>query len=202
MNPDSTARLLPKEPGNLRGQATLDRLSHAVLDVAERVGVEATTVDEICRVAGCSRRTFFHHFPSLDAALLGPAVPRVNPGAVARYVAQPVPILAGALHLVEIPDELGSRTPLGARRHALLLTSPRLQAAARERMAPAASGVLAAVTAKIALLPGIERDAIPQTAAAVTALVAALIETSFTTGTNDPVATIASLAPIWGELID
>ena len=194
-------RTLPRRPGNSRGRATLERLSTAALVVAERQGVEGTTVDEICRLAGCSRRTFFHHFPSRDAALLGPAVPMVPPEAVAHYLLEPVPILTGALELVDIPPELGPGNALGARRHALLQASPRLQAAARERMTPAASAVLAAVTAKIALQPGVDPDAIPQMAQAVTAIVAALIETAFTTGTDDPGATLGSLTPIWRRLI-
>jgi AcrR family transcriptional regulator len=196
-----SARWLPREPGNVRGQATANRLSLAALDVAERDGVHATTIDEICRVAGCSRRTFFHHFPSREAALLGSAVPTVKAESVARYLAEPVPVLAGAIDLVDIPEEMSLASPLGARRHALLPTSPELLAAARERMAPAATAVLAAVTAKLAQLPGIDRDDIPATAQAITAIAAALIETAFTTGTNQPSAAIGHLAPIWHQLI-
>ena len=200
MKETPSVRLLPRTPGNLRGRATLGRLSLAALEVAEREGVEATTIDEICRVAGCSRRTFFHHFPSRDAALLGPAVPSVTPEAVAHYLAEPGRILTGALQLVDVPPELAPSTPLGARRHALLQASPRLQAAARERMLPAATAVLDAVTAKIAQLPTLDPATIPQTAQAVTAIVAALIETAFVAGTNDPVATLDALAPLWHEL--
>ena len=200
MNETALARLLPRTPGNVRGQATLARLTLAALDVAEREGVEATTVDEICRVADCSRRTFFHHFPSRDAALLGPAVPSVTPEAVAHYLAESGRILSGALQLVDVPPELAPTTPLGARRHALLQASPRLQAAARARMLPAATAVLAAVTAKLAQQPTLDGETIPLTAQAVTAIVAGLVESAFTTGTNDPAATLDSLAPIWDQL--
>jgi len=196
-----SARWLPREPRNVRGQATANRLSLAALDVAERDGVHATTIDEICRVAGCSRRTFFHHFPSREAALLGSAVPTVKPESVARYLAESVPILAGAIDLVDIPEEMSLTSPLGARRHALLLTSPELLAAARERMTPAATAVLAAVTAKLAQLPDSDRADIPTTAQAVTAMAAALIETAFAAGTNQPSATLGQLAPIWHQLI-
>ena len=106
-----SARWLPREPGNVRGQATGNRLSLAALDVAERVGVHAATIDEICRLAGCSRRTPFHHFPSREAALLGSAVPTVKPESVARYLAEPVPILAGAIDLVDIPEEMSLAPP-------------------------------------------------------------------------------------------
>ena len=196
-----SSRWLPRQPGNLRGQATADRLALAALEVAELHGVQATTVDEICRVAGCSRRTFFHHYPSRVAALLGAAVPMVTPEAVARYLAEPVPILTGALSLVDIPEEMSPSSPLGARRHALLQTSPPLQAAARERMTPAATAVLAAVTAKIAQLPGIDREEARPMAEAVTTIAAALIQSAYAAGDDNPSGTLHRLAPIWQELI-
>lgn len=195
------ARLFPREPGNRRGRATADKLALAALGVAEAKGVAGATVDEICRVAGCSRRTFFHHFPSLDAALLGTAVPVVNPEAVARYLAEPVPILAGALELVEIPDELSPASPLGARRQALLLTSPHLQAAARERLMPAAAGVLEAVTAKVAQRPDLRPDEARLIAQPVVTMAAALIQEGYSDGTCDPVSTLRRLAPVWDQLV-
>ena len=195
------ARLLPRVPGNVRGRATANRLALAALEVAERHGVEATTIDEICHVAGCSRRTFFHHFPSREAALLGSAVPVVNADSVARYLAEPMPILAGAIDLVDIPEEMRASSPLGARRYALLGASPQLQAAARERMTPAATDVLAAVTQKIAQLPGIDGDATQPIAEAITIMAAGLIESAYSDGTNNPSQTLRLLAPIWQQLI-
>jgi len=200
MTDDRTPRLVPKNPGNSRGRATLERLSLAALEVAERVGVEATTIDAICLVAGCSRRTFFHHFPSRDAALLGPAVPIVRPEAVAHYLAETIPILAGAIDLVDIPDEMSPLSPLGGRRHALLHSSPRLRAAARERMSPAATTVLVAVTAKLAQLPDLDAEEIRPIALAVTTIAAALIQSAYTDGDNDPSETLRRLAPIWPRL--
>ena len=195
------ARWLPRQPGNVRGQATANRLTLAALEVAEQHGVDATTVDQICRVAGCSRRTFFHHFPSREAALLGPAVPTVTPESVAHYLAEPVPILAGAIDLVDIPDEMSPSSPLGARRHALLRTSPELQAAARERMTPAATAVLAAVTSKVAALPGIARDEVRPIAEAVTTMAAALVQSAYGDGDNNPSETLRRLTPVWHRLI-
>jgi len=195
------ARWLPRRPGNIRGQATARRLTLAALEIAEQQGVEATTVGEICRVAGCSRRTFFHHFPSREAALLGSAVPTVDAEAVARYLAEPVPILTGAIDLVHIPQEMSPCSPLGARRHALLRTSSQLQAAARERMMPAASAVLAAVTGKIAQLPDIDSEQIPHIAEAVTTMAAGLIQSAYSDGSNSPSKTLHLLAPIWQQLI-
>ena len=195
------ARWLPRQPGNVRGQATANRLSLAALEVAERQGVHAATIDEICHVAGCSRRTFFHHFPSREAALLGPAVLTVTPESVSRYLAGPIPILTGAIDLVDIPEEMSPSSPLGARRHGLLRTSPQLQAAARERMAPAAITVLAAVTAKVAQLPGIARDEVRPIAEAVTTIAAALIQSAYADGDNNPSEALRRLTPVWQHLI-
>lgn len=196
------ARWLPRQPGNLRGKATADRLALAALEVAELHGVPATTIDEICRVAGCSRRTFFHHYPSREAALLGPAVPVVTPEAVARYLADPVPILTGAMNLVDIPEEMTPSSPLGARRQVLLQASPQLQAAARERMTPAATAVLAAVAAKVAQLPGIDRAEVRPIAEAVTTIAGALIQSAYADGDNNPSGALDRLAPIWQDLIN
>ncbi len=195
------ARWLPREPGNVRGRATANRLALAALEVAERHGVEATTIDEICHVAGCSRRTFFHHFPSREAALLGSAVPVVTTESVARYLAEPVPILAGAVDLVDIPEEMSPSSPLGARRYALLRVSPQLQAAARERMTPAATAVLAAVTKKVAQLPSIDRDETRPIAEAITTMAAGLIQSAYSDGSNNPSETLHLLAPIWQQLV-
>lgn len=195
-------RLLPRQAGNRRGRATADKLAMAALEVAESKGIQATTVDEICRVAGCSRRTFFHHFPSLDAALLGTAVPVVNLDAVARYLSEPVPILAGALELVEIPDELSPASPLGARRQALLRTSPHLQAAARERLLPAAAGVLEAVTAKVAQRPDVAAADVPLIAQTVVTMAAALVQASYGDEAFDPRAALRALTPVWSQLLE
>lgn len=202
MSTSPQARWLPREPGNARGEATSHRLALAALEVAEREGVQATTVDEICRVAGCSRRTFFHHYPSREAALLGSALPTVRAESVTGYLAEQVPILTGAISLVDIPEDMRPSSPLGARRYELLRTSPQLQAAARDRMTPAATAVLAAVTAKIAQLPGMDREQTRLVAEAVTTIAAALIETAYSDGTNDPSEALHRLAPIWHRLID
>jgi hypothetical protein len=72
--------------------------------------------------------------------------------------------------------------------------------AARERMTPAATAVLEAVTAKIAL-SGIERDQVQPVAEAVTAVAAALIQISYGDGNGDPSETLRRLTPIWHQLV-
>lgn len=191
---------LPRPAGNRRGQATARRLEAAAIDVAERVGVEATTVDEICAAAGCSRRTFFHHFPHREAALLGSSVPSVAPEAVDAYVTATGHLLRGAVELVRLPEPLGA-DPLDARRHALLLGSPHLQAVARARLLPAAEAVRTAVARRLER-EGIDPGLLPDAVDMLTALTAAVIESSIRRGNPSPSATLDALAPVWERLTE
>ncbi|MEM9036032.1 MAG: TetR/AcrR family transcriptional regulator [Actinomycetota bacterium] len=49
---------------NARGQATRRRIERVALELFDRDGVDATSVDVIAERAGVARRTFFHHFSS------------------------------------------------------------------------------------------------------------------------------------------
>lgn len=49
-----------------RGDART-RLLDAALDVVRARGFAATSVDELCRVAGVAKGAFFHHFPTKEA---------------------------------------------------------------------------------------------------------------------------------------
>lgn len=48
-------------------------LRSAAVELVERHGFAAVTVDDITAAAGVSRRTFFNHFPTKAAALFDPA---------------------------------------------------------------------------------------------------------------------------------
>ena len=50
-------------------QATALKLLKTSLQLFDRIGFEATTVDRIVEVAGVAKGTFFHHFASKDAVL-------------------------------------------------------------------------------------------------------------------------------------
>ena len=51
-------------------QTTRDRILAAALDRFLSVGVEAASVADICRAAGVSNGSFFHHFPSKEELAL------------------------------------------------------------------------------------------------------------------------------------
>ncbi|QPK79887.1 TetR family transcriptional regulator [Corynebacterium lizhenjunii] len=51
--------------------ATLHRIEDCATALVDERGFRAVTVEDICRAAGISRRTFFNYFDSKDAAVLG-----------------------------------------------------------------------------------------------------------------------------------
>jgi len=67
-------------------------------------------------------------------------------------------------------------------------------------MSPAAAAVLAAVTAKLELQPDLDPDEIRPIAVAVTTIAAALIQSAYTDGDNNPSETLRRLAPVWRRL--
>jgi AcrR family transcriptional regulator len=52
-----------------RGQRNRAALLDAALQLFEKTGYEATTVEQIAAAAGVAPRTFFHHFPSKEDVL-------------------------------------------------------------------------------------------------------------------------------------
>ncbi|WP_210650959.1 TetR family transcriptional regulator [Nocardioides sp. SYSU D00065] len=57
-----------------RRRQTEREIGDVALELFERQGVDATTVDEIARAAGVSSRTFFRYFATKEAAALVPHV--------------------------------------------------------------------------------------------------------------------------------
>ena len=78
------------------------RITEAAMDLFERQGYAATTVDAIAERAGVARRTFFHHFASKDAVFFPDheaLVARVSTH-LADAPGEPVEAIAGALRIV------------------------------------------------------------------------------------------------------
>jgi len=78
------------------------RITEAAMDLFERQGYAATTVDAIAERAGVARRTFFHHFASKDAVVFPDheaLVARVS-AHLADAPGEPVEAIAGALRIV------------------------------------------------------------------------------------------------------
>jgi len=59
-----------KASATSKGQASRSRILHAALHVFRSKGYSATTVEDLCREAGVTKGSFFHHFASKEEAAL------------------------------------------------------------------------------------------------------------------------------------
>lgn len=102
MSDDGELRARPSAPSS-RGTATAQRIERSAVTLVLQNGFDATTVDMICADAKVSQRTFFNHFATKDAAVIGTADPRLDEQRVRAFIASTDPnILAEALTLVSV----------------------------------------------------------------------------------------------------
>lgn len=95
-----------------RGTATAQRIERCAVALVIEHGFDATTVDMICAEAGVSQRTFFNHFATKDAAVIGTAEPRLDEQRVRAFIASTTPdLLADAIGLIALPGLDGSLDP-------------------------------------------------------------------------------------------
>jgi AcrR family transcriptional regulator len=102
------------------------RLALAALDLFDRNGFEATTVDEIADAVGVNRRTFFRHFPAKEDAVFFdlPELLALLQSELNRGIGEPIPVAGHALALQL--DELVRRSGLVRRRDQLVQATPAL----------------------------------------------------------------------------
>lgn len=82
--------------------ATRRAIQLAAVSIARERGLDATTVDEIARVADVSPRTFFNYFSSKEEAVVGDG-PELPPDeAQAVFVADRAPIFRGLARLISV----------------------------------------------------------------------------------------------------
>ena len=94
-----------------RGTATARRIESSAVALVLEHGYDATTVDMICAAAGVSQRTFFNHFATKDAAVIGTDVPRLDESRVRAFIASTGPdLLADAVDLIALPGLDGAHT--------------------------------------------------------------------------------------------
>ena len=95
-----------------RGTATARRIESSAVALVMQHGYEATTVDMICADAGISQRTFFNHFATKDAAVIGTDTPRLDESRVRAFIASTGPdLLADAAELIALPGLDGTLDP-------------------------------------------------------------------------------------------
>ncbi|WP_430646920.1 TetR/AcrR family transcriptional regulator [Agromyces sp. GXS1127] len=125
------------EPGpRRRGVAeTTAAIERASIDLVTEHGYDQVTVDMICQAAGISQRTFFNHFKTKDAALLGTDEPAIDQRAAREFIVSDGPLLAEAAGLVRIePDRLPTDPSLIMRRITAISQNPVLLARQMERL--------------------------------------------------------------------
>jgi len=89
----------------------------------------------ICEAAGVSQRTFFNHFKTKDAALLGPELPTIDERAAREFIVSDGPLLAEAVGLIRIsPEHIPVDHRLIAERIRAVSTHPALLARQLERL--------------------------------------------------------------------
>ncbi|MBM7503595.1 TetR/AcrR family transcriptional regulator [Agromyces aurantiacus] len=115
--------------------ATTAAIESAAVELVLEHGYDDVTVDMICARAGVSQRTFFNHFKTKDAALLGPDVPTIDERAAREFIVSDGPLLAGAVRLVRIePEHIPTDPQLIMRRIRAISGNPMLLARQMERL--------------------------------------------------------------------
>lgn len=122
-------RARPGSPSS-RGIATAQRIARSAVALVLQHGYDGTTVDMICAEAGISQRTFFNHFPTKDAAIIGIDNPRLDESRVRAFIAADGPdILADAAALISIAamDGMADAPFLRERMRAITSSVPLMQ---------------------------------------------------------------------------
>ncbi|GIG39329.1 TetR/AcrR family transcriptional regulator [Cellulomonas phragmiteti] len=197
---------------NARGRATALRIEQAAVRLATERGLDGLTVDDICLEVGVSQRTFFHHFPTKEDALLGLELPRIDQQRAREYLTDTtVPVLAGALRLIELPPAHLDTPDLLAQQLRLLASSPALQARQGQRFAPLMAEINELVALRLrSAAPDEDPARVALQAAAVTAVGAALVNhtaAAALAGAADDAPpfdlerTLDLVRPVWGHLL-
>lgn len=130
-------------------ELTMEGIRSAALDLFERDGFEATTVDAIAAAAGIGRRTFFRYFPVKEAVLFGHVLlPGVLDSIDRSLAAGMSPLDATLSSLrdgVAYPEEPSAIDVRRRRLRAELLSHPAVSAYYRTHIAELARQVAAVV---------------------------------------------------------
>lgn len=107
--------------------ATRERIAETALELFQRQGYAATTIDQIARAAEVGRRTVFRHFPTKEAILVDHLALR-REVALQRLAGRPStePLLVSVHAVLRELAEKGYDRRLLAQIRAVLATEPRL----------------------------------------------------------------------------
>lgn len=217
MQADGTAQAgrAGQAPRNARGLATARRIHRAAVRLATEHGTDGVTVDAVCAAAGISQRTFFHHYPTKEDAVLGLDLPSVSEERARRYLSDPtIPVLSGAVALIDLPAGVDEDPGTHVDQLRLLAASPQLQARQAERFLPILHELRGLVRLRLAATARadgreVDEESLDHQADLVTALGAALanvaarrvVDAAGVAGPPDLADVVAPLREVWDRLI-
>ncbi|WP_309130704.1 helix-turn-helix domain-containing protein [Brevibacterium sp.] len=115
----------------IRALRTRARILDAALDLFERQGYDATTVNEIAEAAGITPMTFFRHFPTKDAVLVTDPYDPLIAEAIGTQPVDLAPLERTRRGLLAALGDISALEDATAKRRvALVAESPALRAAA------------------------------------------------------------------------
>lgn len=152
-------------------------IERAATDLVLAHGYDNVTVDMICELAGVSQRTFFNHFKTKDAALIGADEPSIDERAARSFVVSRGPLLAEAAQLIRVdPGGLAADPQLLARRIRAIGSNPALMARQLDRIESLEAEVRDIVLLRLrAQYPDEDEAGLRAQAALITHLVAGLM---------------------------
>ena len=169
----------PRRRGVAETTAAIER---AAIDLVTEHGYDQVTVDMICHAAGISQRTFFNHFKTKDAALLGSDEPAIDQQAAREFIVSDGPLLAEATGLIRIaPDRLPVDPSIIMRRITAISQNPALLARQMDRLSAIEAELRQIIELRLrqdALRVGVDEDALadlPEEAEIITHLLAGLM---------------------------
>jgi AcrR family transcriptional regulator len=156
-----------------RSRRTRDRLQAVALELFERQGFAATTVDQIAGAAGVTPMTFFRHFPTKDAVVVTDPFDPLIAAAVAAQPAGLGPFERVRRGLLAALDDVApDADDVARRRVAVVAAEPSLRSAV-----VAATGDTEAAIVECLVADGTPRpDATVAAAACLAACTAALLD--------------------------
>lgn len=133
-------------------ERTREAIIDAALDLFERNGYDATTVEDIAAAADVSPRTFFRYFESkLDLIMARSTTSHSEKGLGPRLAARPAgeSLLDAVRHVVRTELEQQLDDPLIVREFQVMLTTPSLRNMAREHFYEEEASMVSAVAARL-----------------------------------------------------
>lgn len=117
-------------------EASTRRIERNAVELAAEHGFDAVTVDMICAASGVSQRTFFNHFATKDAAVLGRELPTIDAERARDFASSTGSLLSEAVALVSVLPGAGDDAELGALRMRVVSSTPALFLRQMQRFEP------------------------------------------------------------------